>query len=281
MLCLTINLQERQPPGKGTMKIVSRLIMAFAALWLVYLCSSSRITSRNASLFKAQFGNLQMSSFNLVIAHPDDEVMFFAPTLLQIDRYLDQDIQLRVICLTSGNAEGLGPVRSAELKRSVHILLPDRSVHVTVADLEDSMQVNWDIEDASQIIANQITDNAPVIVTFDSIGVSGHVNHISCFDAVNRFAKTHKPVATYALKSQKSRLLKFTGLVRPILSAWLRRENQEYFSTYPQYIHSLAAMISGHESQMAWFRYGWWILSQFVFSNQVVPSVAKVINVVD
>lgn len=49
----------------------------------------------------------------LVIAHPDDESMFFLPTLLALRR---AHLALYLLCLSTGNAYGKGKVRSNELR---------------------------------------------------------------------------------------------------------------------------------------------------------------------
>ena len=64
----------------------------------------------------------------LVIAHPDDEVMFFGPTLIGITNS-SSDNNVRVLCLSNGttsfgladlgNAQGLGSIRERELVQSV------------------------------------------------------------------------------------------------------------------------------------------------------------------
>ena len=75
----------------------------------------------------------------LLTAHPDDEAMFFAPTILalnsngrsnQVDAsgqtVLSQPDQatpnLFSLCLSTGNADGLGAIRSEELSQSLDIL---------------------------------------------------------------------------------------------------------------------------------------------------------------
>ncbi len=47
----------------------------------------------------------------LVIAHPDDESMFFVPTIL-----LQSNIS--ILCLSNGDYDGLGIVRESELQRA-------------------------------------------------------------------------------------------------------------------------------------------------------------------
>jgi len=51
----------------------------------------------------------------LVIAHPDDECMFFTPTVLGLAR---QGITAHVLCLSTGNFDGLGATRARELRAS-------------------------------------------------------------------------------------------------------------------------------------------------------------------
>lgn len=51
----------------------------------------------------------------LVIAHPDDEVMFFLPSLLALK---GSGISCHLLCLTNGDYDGLGKVREKELDRS-------------------------------------------------------------------------------------------------------------------------------------------------------------------
>jgi N-acetylglucosaminylphosphatidylinositol deacetylase len=68
----------------------------------------------------------------LVIAHPDDEAMFFTPLLLRL-----KELQcfITILCLSSGNAYGEGEVRSKELIASASIFgIETQSVVVLVRD---------------------------------------------------------------------------------------------------------------------------------------------------
>jgi len=49
-----------------------------------------------------------------IIAHPDDEAMFFQPSIVT----LRDKNKLFLLCLSNGNAEGLGRIREKELERS-------------------------------------------------------------------------------------------------------------------------------------------------------------------
>jgi len=55
----------------------------------------------------------------IVTAHPDDEVMFFAPLILSLLRVPSKDIAVYVLCLSEGLE---GKVRRAELEESLKVL---------------------------------------------------------------------------------------------------------------------------------------------------------------
>jgi N-acetylglucosaminylphosphatidylinositol deacetylase len=88
------------------------------------------------STLSASFPTLQNKRILLLIAHPDDEAMFFAPTLLALTRP-DNGNHVKILCLSSGkelhnqlhgtaanigcatgDADGLGEVRKKELIKS-------------------------------------------------------------------------------------------------------------------------------------------------------------------
>jgi N-acetylglucosaminylphosphatidylinositol deacetylase len=94
--------------------------LAAFGLW-IYMATLARV-----------FPTLRNKRVLFLIAHPDDEAMFFAPTVLSLARPELQN-QVRILCLSTGiipwlgplvmltvagNAEGLGHVRKRELVRS-------------------------------------------------------------------------------------------------------------------------------------------------------------------
>ena len=54
----------------------------------------------------------------LVIAHPDDEAMFFVPAI----KALRETNTLYCLCLSNGNFAGLGKIREKELEKSCKYL---------------------------------------------------------------------------------------------------------------------------------------------------------------
>ena len=79
-------------------------------LIVVYLSSRSK---------QDPFSVPKGSSVLLVIAHPDDEAMFFGPTLTAME---ELKISVQVLCLSNGNSEGLGKTREKELSSSLRLL---------------------------------------------------------------------------------------------------------------------------------------------------------------
>lgn len=55
----------------------------------------------------------------LVTAHPDDECMFFTPS---IRNFIAQGRSVDLLCLSTGNYDGMGQRRRKELERSARVL---------------------------------------------------------------------------------------------------------------------------------------------------------------
>ena len=80
---------------------------------LAFLSNSNELFSTTELAAKSQ-------NILLVTAHPDDEAMFFAPTILSLSR--KPSLGLFFLCLSYGNADGLGVIRKPELSNSLDIL---------------------------------------------------------------------------------------------------------------------------------------------------------------
>jgi N-acetylglucosaminylphosphatidylinositol deacetylase len=92
----------------------------------------------------------------LLIAHPDDESMFFSPTLQALTHPSLQN-HLKILCMSTGNAEGLGATRRVELEKAAVTLGVRRKEDVFVLDDErfrDGMKEDWQPEDISRVLAS-------------------------------------------------------------------------------------------------------------------------------
>jgi N-acetylglucosaminylphosphatidylinositol deacetylase len=148
------------------------------------------------------------------------------------------------------------------------------------------------------------------LITFDSQGISSHPNHISLYHGAKAFVSSLTPndpnpddpkeriipVDLYTLTTV-SFLRKYSGpfdvlLVKLVVNRLAvlggdgslgTRSEQETEAGHPArlafIIHGLGirgwatakeAMTAAHVSQMKWFRYGWIILSRYMYVNDLV-----------
>lgn len=252
---------------------------------------------------------IQDSTVYFIISHPDDEVMFFAPAMVEIAKPKHNN-RVRLVCFSRGEAVdvSMGAIRSQELRHSARIFGLDPRDVLVLDNYADGMDVLWSAEDVSASL-NKIIDfsslSSPVLITFDSKGVSSHPNHISLFYGCKHFfasvvgplnSSTTKQARLYALKSlsfwEKYSFTLLTNIEllvdfvsKFILSSFLKINiNISFFDTFAAKQRpsikvysdlnmlslSYAAMAYGHFSQMVWFRYGWLILSRYLTFNHLI-----------
>ncbi|KAK3805563.1 MAG: putative deacetylase LmbE-like domain-containing protein [Benniella sp.] len=208
-------------------------------MWLYAFYALLIATVGTYGFFQGRFLKtpLTRTSIVLVIAHPDDEVMFFGPTLAELTRQ-EHGNTVRVLCLSSGNHDGIGDTRKKELVASCKAF-GLREAQVTLVDhpeLKDGPKELWH----PSLVGDQINmfvkkHNIETVITFDDRGVSGHTNHIACYVGLTYFIQHFKdtPVKTcYVLKSV-SLLRKYISLLdlpftmlrtealMPLISRWL------------------------------------------------------------
>lgn len=112
-----------------------------------------------------------------VIAHPDDESFGLGGTLV---KYASEGVEIHVLCATRGeNGRGgsdLGKTREKELLTASKILGVAR---VDFMDYIDGTLSNGMYQAmAAKIEAKIKTFQPQVVLTFDRLGVSGHIDHI-------------------------------------------------------------------------------------------------------
>ncbi|KAL8417561.1 hypothetical protein RB594_001284 [Gaeumannomyces avenae] len=187
------------------------------------------------SLAAARFPTPRNKRICLLIAHPDDEAMFFSPTVLALTRP-ETGNHVKIMCLSSGNADGLGETRKKELVKSGMLLGLRNEEDVTVIESEsfpDSMTTTWDPAAISDLLTSTFVPDAgrppdiDMLVTFDSQGVSSHPNHISLYHGARAFASSLRrggsgTLALYSLTSV-SFLRKYTSIldaVATLATSW-------------------------------------------------------------
>ncbi|KIH92586.1 hypothetical protein SPBR_03147 [Sporothrix brasiliensis 5110] len=122
----------------------------------------------------------------IVTAHPDDECLFFAPSILGVlDR--NRGVHGSLISISTGNNYGIGDLRKKELVGSCTALQidPARCLALDHPDLQDNPTKWWDTALLQTVVQEYIDKwNIDAIITFDEGGVSGHINHRAVSAAV-------------------------------------------------------------------------------------------------
>lgn len=125
-----------------TWLVIKIFIVAFPFYMLYQAFLKSKVLHYSQPEIKGQ-------NIIFVIAHPDDEAMFFVPTI----RHLQKQNRLYLLCLSNGNFAGLGKIRERELEKSCEYLgFVEPPTIVEDPDLMDGMQSIW----PKDVICNQI-----------------------------------------------------------------------------------------------------------------------------
>ncbi|XP_049848336.1 N-acetylglucosaminyl-phosphatidylinositol de-N-acetylase-like [Schistocerca gregaria] len=193
--------------------------------------------TRHIGRFKSDLGLTESNEpINIlyVTAHPDDETMFFSPSILTLQTFQ------------------------------------------WYPDIDSCSGSQWDPEQVARHISESVDKwDINVLITFDSYGVSGHSNHISCYLGVEHYLKhfSRRRLVAYRLKSV-SLLQKYCWpLGLRLFNPFQKREQNEHSSPSIKFFNpkpsaTLYAM-ELHESQLVWFRRIYMSLSQYVHWNEL------------
>ncbi|KAL1730497.1 putative deacetylase LmbE-like domain-containing protein [Schizophyllum commune] len=234
----------------------------------------------------------------LVTAHPDDEAMFFAPTLLALAA---KDVSVYSLCLSVGNADGLGDVRRREFGESLDALgVPEKRRWVLDDPaLQDNFTAIWDADVIARTVLPYVAESAiTTILTFDREGVSQHPNHRSIREGIRTLLSS---TDTDDLDSSPTTLAThprfFTLVTVPLASKYLgviaslqaspttgddttakgvdsnptRAPSAPvipaFISGWAEYKKAVRAMLR-HKSQMVWFRWLYVAFSRYMWVNE-------------
>lgn len=213
------------------------LVMTFFAVFVLFL--------RNVKRMKCISDTLPRAKSLLLVAHPDDESMFFAPTLLQLRR------KVIILCLSNGGYYGKGAIRISEMKSLCAYL----NVKTIILGFQDNENWNPDIINILLETFHRLY-RFKYIYTFDSKGVSGHKNHISCHIGAKRFSekanipafylKTKSLASKYCIDFCVSKIAAYTNLMDMLLPV---------------------RMMLFHRSQLTWYRFIYMFTSNYTQYN--------------
>jgi len=236
------------------------LVFVLSSLALIGLGLISYLILQHRNRF--QFLKFPNPRILILTAHPDDEVMFFSPTIVSL---VDKGYELYLLCLSSGNFDGLGPVRKAELK-SAGLNVGIEKSKIFLEDFEDNPLLIWD-ESAIALTLKKYQDlhDFAAIFTFDEYGISGHNNHISLYHGASLFSRSHEAKMNVYFLQTVNLVRKYSFFLDSLLQAG--PQNDLYFvSSVPQVVKGISGMLS-HRSQLVWFRWLYIFFSRYMFFN--------------
>ncbi|GJN69921.1 N-acetylglucosaminyl phosphatidylinositol deacetylase [Purpureocillium lilacinum] len=232
---------------------------------------------------------LRAKNLLLVTAHPDDECLFFAPSVLGV---LDRNHAVKgsLLVMSTGNNYGIGEKRKQELKGSCQALGIDatRCEALDHPDLQDNPKVWWDTSIIQPILKDYVHKwDIDAIITFDEGGVSGHINHRAVSAAVSEYVvndgkapPAYKLVTTGVLRKYTVLLdlpltaLSFTWRIVAAACFPSATADPKYSTkalvanTWHRYQRTRGAFAS-HDSQYSWDRHLYMVLSRYVWFNDL------------
>ncbi|EAA01152.4 AGAP001955-PB [Anopheles gambiae str. PEST] len=204
----------------------------------------------------------------LVTAHPDDEVMFFGPTILELRR---RQCRVFVLCLSEGNHDRKGAVRRQELWDACESMgvRPEDITLVNATHLQDDPTAEWRaVTIANQLLRQLESLDAELLITFDKEGISGHPNHSAIY-----YATASLCLSGMIPNNCKVLTLETVNLCRKYLSIFdlpatlLLSTNWVILSWKARRAVQNAMRL--HNSQMVWFRKLYIIFSRYMVINSL------------
>ncbi|KAH9386771.1 N-acetylglucosaminylphosphatidylinositol deacetylase [Nematocida major] len=184
------------------------------------------------------------TNYFLIIAHPDDESMFFGPLISKIDSCGGT---LTIVVCTDGGLGSDPCVRRQEMKR----LCEDYNIKVFFLEKPDGfLSAHKEVLHSLEVIYSSTRSTS--ILTFDEHGVSGHPDHIFCYSLGRSLAKRVGLPCIHALLSVSVLDKYFSPVLPP--GSWRRSpESAVVFSTFRESLANRARMFY-HRSQLKWYR---------------------------
>lgn len=205
----------------------------------------------------------------LVSAHPDDECMFFGPTILSLCRR--EDCQVYLLCLSIGDHEQMGNVRREELFRSCQVLKmrPENVTIMNVTELPDDPGAEWKVSTIARQIEQMIGAlDIQALITFDRDGVSQHPNHSAIYYAASSLCLTGtmpNNCKFYTIESTNL-LRKYMSVLDLPITLLLSRN---WFVLRWRDRRIVVRAMNEHQSQLLWFRKLYILFSRYMLMNSL------------
>lgn len=198
----------------------------------------------------------------LIIAHPDDESMFFGPVITEV---LNESGRISIVVCTDGGKGGIPEVRKKEMTSfGLEYGIPIFFLGYPDGSLKNSIEIQ------KKIFTIHTLTESRAIITFDNKGASGHKDHKECYILGKSVAKTIE-VPIYTLKTFGI----IEKYVYPLL-AHIETYSKSYIvvSNFKDSLRNRLRMFY-HPSQMVWYRYLYILFSFYMDYNTLREIEAK------
>lgn len=199
----------------------------------------------------------------MVIAHPDDEVMFFAPSVWSL---VDGGRHVTLYCIGDSSEVRMKELHSSVKYLGIHSLKWARSGFI------DSMSVEWNVNSIAALVEQECNRHAyKAIITFDDYGVSGHTNHIQCAKACKLVWEKRKSFNLLQLRSVpvwRKYLSWIDSFATMVLSVRdgddsVSFQAREWFAWLRLWRH----MATCYPSQFVWYRKAYVLFTRYAYQN--------------
>lgn len=205
---------------------------------------------------------LPQEKYLLLIAHPDDESMFFGPTIDRLSRQTagaadSQSPPLVIAVATLGERGGDPEVRRKEMEGLC------KSIGVPVYFMRQGDGAASRMSMAAYTIPLFLLTKRTAILTFDREGVSAHADHKECYHAALLLHRLGVCGTVLTLHT-KNALGKYI-----LFGKWSPTSCSVKNRSLSALVRARARMLVHHRSQMLWFRYLYLVFSTYLDLNEL------------
>ena len=231
--------------------------------FLIFLLHENNQGKQIQNVFKSK-NNKKNCLF--LIAHPDDEAMFFTPSILS---FLREGWEVYLVCFSRGSAGGNPYTRTIELFEST-LSLGIKSANVKILEnqeLQDGLDTYWNTNLISSIIHQYVSSwNISICISFDMFGITGHINHIAISKGMKLFAKKYNTIPCFVLETVPSIIRTYISIFDILRTICLRKkyDNTILFTTLS---YSAWYAMQKHTSQFHLLRKLFIIFSRYSHIN--------------
>ncbi|XP_055606938.1 N-acetylglucosaminyl-phosphatidylinositol de-N-acetylase [Uranotaenia lowii] len=253
---------------RETLDHIVLVILIYTLLCLVLYKLLFHRCSRWLKLFRKSHFPANVRRALLVTAHPDDECMFFGPTILELRRL---NCRVFLLCLSEGNFASKGEVRRQELWDAC-LSLGIKAEDITLlraTHLQDDPAQEWKtVTIANQVLKHLEALDADLLITFDKDGVSGHPNHCAIYYATASLCLSGMiPSKCKVLTLESINLCRKYASLLDLPITLLLSTNWAVLNWESR--KAVQNAMALHRSQLVWFRKLYIIFSRYMVINSL------------